>query len=93
LIKQNNLEWNVAAVAACGPASTGPIDVDAPAPLSRIPLYVRAGSIIPMGPDLQSMRPRARSTVMVRRVVETRISFSLWCRLQSTGGQLVLTMT
>jgi alpha-D-xyloside xylohydrolase len=31
----------------------GPAELDAPAPLSRIPLYVRAGSIIPMGPYIQ----------------------------------------
>ena len=36
-----------------GAAANGPIDVDAPAPLSRIPLYVRGGSILPMGPALE----------------------------------------
>ena len=36
-----------------GSTKEGPCDLDAPAPLSRIPLYVRAGSIVPMGPDVQ----------------------------------------
>ena len=32
-------------------ASTARETVDAPAPLNSIPLFIRAGSIIPMGPD------------------------------------------
>ena len=27
--------------------------VDAPAPIDHLPLYVRAGSIVPMGPDIE----------------------------------------
>ena len=27
--------------------------VDAPSPLDRLPLYIRAGSVVPMGPDIQ----------------------------------------
>ena len=29
----------------------GGLAIDAPAPLDRLPLYVRAGSIVPFGPD------------------------------------------
>jgi alpha-D-xyloside xylohydrolase len=36
-----------------GTAVAGRQWVDAPAPLDRLPLYVRAGSIVPMGPLLQ----------------------------------------
>lgn len=36
-----------------GHALGGSAVVDASAPLDRIPLYVRAGSILPMGPDIQ----------------------------------------
>ncbi|HLY59716.1 MAG TPA: glycoside hydrolase family 31 protein [Terriglobia bacterium] len=36
-----------------GTEAEGGKSVDSPAPLERIPLFVRAGSIIPMGPDLQ----------------------------------------
>jgi alpha-D-xyloside xylohydrolase len=36
-----------------GHALAGPAVIGASAPLNRIPLYVRAGSILPMGPDVQ----------------------------------------
>jgi alpha-D-xyloside xylohydrolase len=36
-----------------GQKRSGGTTIDAAAPLDRIPLYVRAGSIIPMGPELQ----------------------------------------
>lgn len=49
-----------------GAASTGPIDVEAPAPLSRIPLYVRAGSIVPMGPDLEYAEQKPADPIELR---------------------------
>ncbi len=36
-----------------GATATGGAKVTADAPLSKIPLYVRAGSIVPMGPNIQ----------------------------------------
>jgi alpha-D-xyloside xylohydrolase len=36
-----------------GAKTAGGQSVDAAAPLSRMPLYVRAGSIVPVGPDIQ----------------------------------------
>ncbi|HTU65699.1 MAG TPA: TIM-barrel domain-containing protein, partial [Steroidobacteraceae bacterium] len=41
--------------------------VDAPAPLARMPLYVRAGSIVPVGPDVQyaAEKPGAPITLFV----------------------------
>jgi len=36
-----------------GRTAQGPRSMDAPAPLDRLPLFVRAGSILPLGPDLQ----------------------------------------
>ena len=36
-----------------GHAIDGPKAIDASAPLDRIPLFIRAGSILPMGPDIQ----------------------------------------
>jgi alpha-D-xyloside xylohydrolase len=36
-----------------GATATGGTTVTADAPLSKIPLYVRAGSIVPMGPNIQ----------------------------------------
>src|SRR5215472_9528833 len=35
-----------------GHIQKGPTTITTPAPLDRMPLFVRAGSIIPMGPDL-----------------------------------------
>jgi alpha-D-xyloside xylohydrolase len=36
-----------------GAKTAGGKMIDAPAPLDRLPLYVRSGSIIPMGPDVE----------------------------------------
>ncbi len=36
-----------------GESLKGDDRLDAPAPISRIPLYVRAGSILPMGPEME----------------------------------------
>ena len=36
-----------------GAAATGGASVSAPAPFDAMPVYVRAGSIVPLGPDLQ----------------------------------------
>jgi alpha-D-xyloside xylohydrolase len=40
--------------------------VDASAPLERIPLYVRAGSIIPMGPDVEYAAEKAADPLEIR---------------------------
>jgi len=36
-----------------GTTVDGGHEIDAPAPLDRLPLYIRAGSILPMGPDVE----------------------------------------
>lgn len=36
-----------------GSTVSGGVEQDVPAPLSRIPLFVKAGSILPMGPEIQ----------------------------------------
>jgi alpha-D-xyloside xylohydrolase len=50
-----------------GSRTTGGQNVDAPAPLARMPLYVRAGSIVPVGPDIQYTfdKPGAPITLFV----------------------------
>lgn len=40
--------------------------VDSPAPLDRIPLFVRAGSIMPMGPDLQYSTEKPADPIELR---------------------------
>jgi alpha-D-xyloside xylohydrolase len=50
-----------------GRKSKGGQTLDAAAPLSRMPLFVRAGSIVPVGPDIQhtAERPGAPITLFV----------------------------
>jgi len=50
--------------------------VQAPAPYDRIPLYVRAGSIVPVGPDLQytDEKPADPTTLMVYTGADGRFS-------------------
>jgi alpha-D-xyloside xylohydrolase len=40
--------------------------IDAPAPLSSLPLYVRAGSILPMGPELQYASEKPADPIELR---------------------------
>jgi len=40
--------------------------IDAPAPLDRIPLYVRAGSIVPMGPDVEHATQKPADPIELR---------------------------
>jgi alpha-D-xyloside xylohydrolase len=49
-----------------GETMDGPMYVNAPAPLSRIPLYTRAGSIVPLGPDLQYAEEKPADPIELR---------------------------
>ncbi len=49
-----------------GAAQRGGVSLEAPAPLSRIPLYVRAGSIVPMGPDVQYAEEKPDGPIELR---------------------------
>jgi alpha-D-xyloside xylohydrolase len=49
-----------------GQKQDGGRTITAPAPLDRIPLYVRAGSIIPMGPELQYASERPADPIELR---------------------------
>ena len=50
-----------------GAVAKGGMTVDAAAPLGRMPLYVRTGSIVPVGPDIQytAEKPGAPLTLLV----------------------------
>jgi alpha-D-xyloside xylohydrolase len=50
-----------------GTKQAGGVKLDAAAPLARMPLYVRAGSIVPVGPDVQytADKPGAPLTLLV----------------------------
>ena len=52
--------------------------IDAAAPLNRIPLYVRAGSIVPMGPDLEYAAERPADPVELRVYPGADASFTLY---------------
>jgi alpha-D-xyloside xylohydrolase len=49
-----------------GQKQTGGRTIDASAPLDRMPLYVRAGSIIPMGPDMQYATEKQADPIELR---------------------------
>ncbi len=49
-----------------GQATDGGKSVDAPATLDRLPLYVRAGSILPMGPDVEYAAEKAADPIELR---------------------------
>jgi alpha-D-xyloside xylohydrolase len=49
-----------------GSETEGGKAVDSPAPLERIPLFVRAGSIVPMGPDLQYSAEKPADPIELR---------------------------
>jgi len=49
-----------------GSATEGGKAIDAAAPLDRIPLYVRAGSIVPMGPDLEYAQQKPADPIELR---------------------------
>jgi alpha-D-xyloside xylohydrolase len=46
-----------------GTKSAGGKTIDAAAPLARMPLYVRAGSIVPVGPDIQYTADKPSATI------------------------------
>jgi len=61
-----------------GHAIEGPETIDAPAPLDRIPLYVRAGGIVPMGPDEEYTTEKPADPTELRVYPGTDGSFTLY---------------
>lgn len=49
-----------------GAVLSGPRSIDAPVPLDRIPLYVRAGSILPLGPDVEFASEKPADPIEIR---------------------------
>jgi len=52
--------------------------IDVPAPLDRLPLYVRAGSIVPVGPDLEYATEKPADPIELRVYRGANGSFSLY---------------
>jgi alpha-D-xyloside xylohydrolase len=61
-----------------GRAVTGGVAADVAAPLERIPLYVRAGSILPMGPELQYSTEKPEDPIELRVYEGANGSFTLY---------------
>jgi alpha-D-xyloside xylohydrolase len=61
-----------------GSAVAGGVAVDADAPLARMPLYVRAGSIVPMGPELQYSNEKPEDPIELRVYAGANGGFTLY---------------
>ena len=61
-----------------GRAVTGGVAADVAAPLERMPLYVRAGSILPMGPELQYSTEKPEDPIELRVYEGANGSFTLY---------------
>jgi alpha-D-xyloside xylohydrolase len=61
-----------------GAAESGPKYVDAPAPLSILPLYVCAGSIVPMGPDIEYSTEKPADPIELRVYAGANSDFTLY---------------
>jgi alpha-D-xyloside xylohydrolase len=61
-----------------GTAIAGARAVDAPAPIDRLPLYVRAGSILPIGPEMEFASEKSQDTIEIRVYPGASGSFTLY---------------
>lgn len=61
-----------------GSALEGGRTFDAPAPLDRLPLFVRAGSILPLGPDIEFAAQKPADTIELRVYPGADGSFTLY---------------
>jgi len=61
-----------------GHAADGGQSIDAPATLDRLPLYVRAGSIVPMGPDVEYAAEKPADPIELRVYRGADGSFTLY---------------
>ena len=61
-----------------GTALSGARAIEAPAPIDRIPLYVRAGSILPIGPEVEFTSEKSADPIEIRVYPGTNGSFTLY---------------
>ncbi|MGC2699902.1 MAG: glycoside hydrolase family 31 protein [Candidatus Acidiferrales bacterium] len=61
-----------------GHAVVGGVAIDAAAPLNRIPLYVRAGSILPMGPEIEYSTEKPADPIELRVYAGADGTFTLY---------------
>jgi alpha-D-xyloside xylohydrolase len=61
-----------------GRSTTGGTTIEAAAPIDRMPLYVRAGSIVPMGPDVEYAAEKPADPIELRIFPGASGSFTLY---------------
>jgi alpha-D-xyloside xylohydrolase len=61
-----------------GSATQGDRTIDAPSPIDRLPLYVRAGSILPLGPDVEYAAQKSTGPIELRVYRGANGSFTLY---------------
>ena len=59
-------------------ATEGGRAIDAPAPIDRLPLYIRAGSILPMGPDVEYAAEKPADPIELRIYAGANGDFTLY---------------
>ena len=61
-----------------GTSQQGGRAIDAPAPIDRLPLYVRAGSILPLGPEMEWSTEKAEDPIELRIYPGADVDFTLY---------------
>ncbi len=61
-----------------GRAAEGGVAIDTPAPIEKLPLFVRAGSIVPFGPDVQYAAEKPADPVELRVYAGADGTFTLY---------------
>jgi alpha-D-xyloside xylohydrolase len=61
-----------------GSSTKGPRAIDAPAPIDRLPLFVRAGSILPLGPDVEYAAEKPADPIELRVYRGANGAFTLY---------------
>ena len=61
-----------------GSSVAGGRAIDAPAPIDRVPLFIRAGSILPLGPDIEYAAEKAADPIELRVYPGADGSFTLY---------------
>ena len=61
-----------------GSATLGPRSIDSPSPIDRLPLFIRAGSILPLGPDIEYATEKPADPIEIRVYPGANGSFTLY---------------
>jgi alpha-D-xyloside xylohydrolase len=61
-----------------GSATLGPRSIDSPAPIDLLPLFIRAGSILPLGPDIEYATEKPADPIEIRVYRGANGSFTLY---------------